>query len=80
MNTPDNTWPKRMRISDFREVGFTPGSAPTIVTLKRWIDSGKIPGEKIGTMYYVWIGEDNDLSRPPGSPPQPVQAIKSHWK
>ncbi len=67
MNTLGNTWPKRMKISDFRRVGFSSGSAPGIATLKRWIDRGKIPGEKFGSMYFVWIDKNLDLVWPPAT-------------
>ena len=60
-----DTWPKRMAISDFRKIGFVGKKAPSITTLKRWIDGGQIPGEKLGTMYYVWINQTLELEKPP---------------
>ena len=61
MKAPDNSWPKRMKISDFRKVGFSSGSAPAIAKLKRWIDRATIPGEKFGSMYSVRIDMNLDL-------------------
>ena len=63
-----------MKISDFRKVGFTSGSAPGIATLKRWIDRGTIPGEKFGSMYFVWIDKSLDPVWPPGKVSIELQA------
>lgn len=60
-------WPKRMAISDFRKIGFVGKKAPSITTLKRWIDNGQIPGEKLGTMYYVWVNQTLELEKPPSA-------------
>lgn len=50
--------PKRlMKIAEFREKCFEEGSQPTMKTIRAWVDSGEIPGERIGSGYYV------DLSR-----------------
>ncbi len=55
-----------MKITEFRKVGFSSGSAPAIAKLKRWIDRARIPGEKFGSMYFVWIDKHLNLRWPPG--------------
>jgi S-methylmethionine-dependent homocysteine/selenocysteine methylase len=42
-----------MKISEFRQVRFTPKSQPSINTIKKWVDNGSIAGEIIGGCYYV---------------------------
>lgn len=46
-----------MKIADWREKHFEEGSRPTMGTVRAWINSGEIPGERIGSGYYV------DMSR-----------------
>lgn len=59
MRTPkiiprENEQMKRlMTIAQFREQHFAKGSAPTEKTLKGWIESGDLTGQKIGGRYYV---------------------------
>lgn len=42
-----------MTIKEYRETRFSPGSRPDPRTVRRWIDSGALYGEKIGGTYYV---------------------------
>lgn len=42
-----------MTLAQFREQHFAKGSAPTEKTLKGWIESGELTGQKIGGRYYV---------------------------
>ena len=42
-----------IKVSVYRKKYFEPGSQPAINTIKKWIDSGKIAGKKIGSMYFV---------------------------
>lgn len=44
---------KLMNISEYRRKRFVGTQAPSLSTLKRWIQSGEIPGRKIGGRYYV---------------------------
>lgn len=53
-------------IQKFRQAYFEPGSAPTEVTLRSWIDNDEIPGgRRIGRRYYVdrdvWESDDDVL-------------------
>ena len=42
-----------MRISEYREVMFTPASRPAINTIKKWVSNGDLAGKVIGGNYYV---------------------------
>lgn len=46
-----------MKISVYRKKCFAPGSEPSMKTCRNWIDNGIIPGEKIGTHYYVDVSK-----------------------
>lgn len=41
------------KLSLFQAEHFEPGSAPTMKTLRTWVDDGTLPGRKIGGMYYI---------------------------
>lgn len=74
-------WPKRKRINLFIEESFVEDSRPNIETIKRNIQSGKIPGDIVGKMYYVWVGPNNQLM-PPGEDPGTAMAesIANDWE
>jgi len=44
---------KLMKATQFRKRYFEKGSEPDMKTLKGWIDEGRIPGQQLGTIYYV---------------------------
>jgi hypothetical protein len=44
---------KLLKLAKFRAEYFVEGSAPTMATLRKGIESGTIPGKKIGGEYYV---------------------------
>lgn len=46
-----------MKISEYRRSTFTEQSRPAINTIKKWVDSGDIPGQIIGGNYFVVVGE-----------------------
>ena len=46
------------RLSEFRRIHYTPGSAPTPATLRAWIDKGRLPGGVVQNgRYYVDLDE-----------------------
>ena len=54
-----------MLLSEYRETRFTPGSRPSINTLKRWINDGELPGKRIGGLYYVEVDtESQSIGKP----------------
>lgn len=56
---------KLMCLEEYRETRFTERSRPSLVTLKRWVTSNKVPGMKKGGRYYVDIdAENNTLLHP----------------
>jgi hypothetical protein len=55
---------KLMRISEYRKKFFVAGSEPTEGTVRRWIASGTIPGEKIGCTHYVNVATLNLTGNP----------------
>lgn len=44
---------KLIKPSVFRTKYFQDSSAPAVSTIRRWIDSGDLPGERIGNSYYI---------------------------
>lgn len=55
-----------MSLSRFRERYFEDGSAPSMATLRRWVDRGDLHGgRKVGSSYYVdihiWEASDDNL-------------------
>lgn len=45
------------KLSQFRKLVYAPGSAPTLRTLRGWIDAGKVPGGRIENGLY-WVDLD----------------------
>lgn len=44
---------KLMTVRAWREKYFVEGSAPSELTVRRWLASGEVPGRKIGGNWYV---------------------------
>lgn len=42
-----------MTLKAFKARYFTPSSAPSDVTIKRWIEEGEIAGRKLGGKYFI---------------------------
>ncbi|WP_020682335.1 DNA-binding protein [Marinobacterium rhizophilum] len=53
-----------MKASKYRENFFCDGSKPALSTIRRWIDNGDLPGERIGGVYYVNIGQLSTTGNP----------------
>ena len=49
---------KLIKLAKYREERFVEGSRPSVSTLRRWIENGKLPGKKIGGQTYVEISEE----------------------
>ena len=49
-------WPKKLSLTEYRRVAFA-GKPPGMTTLKRWINDGQLPGEKMGTRYFVTVNQ-----------------------
>lgn len=45
--------PKLMLLSEWRDQRFVGTRKPSVSTIKRWIESGDLPGRKIGGLYYI---------------------------
>ncbi len=50
---------KFMSVSDYRKRRFRGSDKPCERTIKRWINEGVLPGEKIGGKYFVNISQDS---------------------
>lgn len=48
---------KLMTIPEYLKHQFAPGSAPSVYTVRNWINQGKIDGVKIGGSYYIANGD-----------------------
>lgn len=46
---------KLMKISQYREENFVKGSAPTLRSIRSWIDDGLLKGKILGKQYFVEI-------------------------
>jgi hypothetical protein len=44
---------KYIKPSAYRLKYFVKGSAPSVSTIRRWIETSELPGIKIGSNYYV---------------------------
>ena len=63
----------RVSLSDFRAT--FPGKPPCANSLKKWIAAGTLPGEMVGTMYYVHLDHQGNLYRPAlGNQTEPASA------
>ncbi len=40
-------------LADFRRIYFADGHAPDPRVIRAWIDSGELPGRRVGRKYYV---------------------------
>jgi len=49
----------KMALSEYQKKFI--GKAPCANSLKKWIISGAIPGEKVGTMYYLLVDQHGEL-------------------
>jgi|TARA_R100001377_G_scaffold41276_1_gene23207 hypothetical protein len=47
---------KLMTIPEYLKHQFAPGSAPSVYTVRNWINQGKIKGVKMGGVYYIANG------------------------
>ena len=47
---------KLMTIPEYLKHQFAPGSAPSVSTVRRWVNQGKIDGVKMGGVYYIANG------------------------
>jgi len=45
-----------MTIPEYLKHQFAPGSAPSIRTVRTWVNSGTIDGIKLGGVYYIANG------------------------
>ena len=45
-----------MTIPEYLKHHFAPGSAPSVYTVRNWINKGKIDGVRVGKFYYVAAG------------------------
>jgi hypothetical protein len=42
-----------MEINEYRQKCYTADSRPSLRTLKRWIETGELPGKKHGGKYFI---------------------------
>ena len=49
----------KMAVSQYRKKFI--GKAPCTNSLIKWIETGIVPGEKIGTMYYLLVDQHGEL-------------------
>lgn len=56
-----------MTPQQWAEKYFADTSRPSEVTLRRWLNDGKVPGRKVGGTWYVdehaWLADGDDLVR-----------------
>lgn len=55
---------KLMKATRFREDYFAKGSEPSMNTIKKLIDEGELPGQKMGSIYYVDLDQLNKSKNP----------------
>ena len=46
-----------MKTAEYADRYFCEGSKPAASTIRRWIENGDLPGERIGKVYYVDVGK-----------------------
>ena len=63
----------KMRISEYVERNYTQDSRPSLMTVKRRIKNGELPGVKEGGRWYVIVNDDGTPQQRPGL--QPVNAL-----
>ncbi len=63
----------KMRISEYVERNYAQGSRPSLMTVKRRIKRGELPGVKEGGRWYVLVNEDGTPQQRSGL--QPVNAL-----
>jgi len=49
---------KLIPVSEYRELRFVGNKKPSVKTIKRWIQSGDLPGKRIGGLYFVNVAEE----------------------
>ncbi|MEL4893527.1 helix-turn-helix domain-containing protein [Xanthomonas protegens] len=54
-----------MTVVAWRSKYFAAGSAPTELTVRRWLQAGSLPGMKIGGTWYIdehaWLADGTEL-------------------
>ncbi len=61
----------RLALSDFRRT-FA-GKVPCVNSLKKWIRQGALPGERVGSQYYVHVDSHGNLYHKRAEPPTPQE-------
>ncbi|GLQ31619.1 hypothetical protein GCM10007876_20980 [Litoribrevibacter albus] len=49
--------PRKMSIEEYLDQEFTENSRPTPRTVVNWIQSGAVPGTKVGGTWFVYVQE-----------------------
>jgi hypothetical protein len=52
-----------MSIAEYRRTAFL-GRPPAAITVRRWLEAGDLPGEKIGGSWFVLVDESGEAYRP----------------
>jgi len=53
---------RRMRISSYCKAAFVKGEAPTVCSIRKGIQAGTIPGERVGGTYFIYVNDDLSLA------------------
>jgi len=48
---------KLMKLTEWADSMFTPGSRPHVNTLHKWVTQGEIPARKIGNKWFVEVSD-----------------------
>jgi hypothetical protein len=51
-----------MRIKEYQQTHFTPSSAPSDRTIRKWVDDGEVFGKVIGGIYYIDPDKENPVN------------------
>lgn len=67
---------KRMLVNEFIREAFV-GKPPSPTTVKKWICTGHLPGERIGNSWVVFVDDDGNPARDTGN--ALADTVLSRW-
>jgi len=74
---PNSVWPKRMSVSEYRDIGFAGDKKPCVNWIKKQIQEGIYYGEQVGTKWFVFVDQNYQAIRLKKPTPSPGKLVST---